>query len=342
MATRLEEIDTRTADQATLEALHTLYLARDRELEPAGDPPVPMRARLVDWQHYVDSVAIPRFALWAGASIVATSGAFMDLEQNLENAYGWVYVHPDHRGHDLGRAVATPMFDDVEKHGRTRFASEINQGRPEEKIAELAGMKPAYTEKRSRLSFPDVDWSLMDLWVKRAEERASDYELLFLTSPMPEEHVEAFCEVWQVMNTAPRDDFEEEDEVLTPEVLRDIEAKEAAKERELLTYVARHRPTGKFVGLTEVIRNRLQPDLAWQGDSGVHPEHRNKGLGRWLKAAMALHLRDIDQELRRIDTYNAGSNAPMLSINVEMGFKPVRIETVWQGDLALLRERLSV
>ncbi len=57
---------------------------------------------------------------------------------------------------------------------------------------------------------------------------------------------------------------------------------------------------------------------------------------------MALHLRDIDQELRRIDTYNAGSNAPMLSINVEMGFKPVRIETVWQGDLALLRERLSV
>jgi hypothetical protein len=32
----------------------------------------------------------------------------------------------------------------------------------------------------------------------------------------------------------------------------------------------------------------------------------------------------------------------MLSINVEMGFKPIMIETVWQGDVATLRERLSV
>jgi hypothetical protein len=32
----------------------------------------------------------------------------------------------------------------------------------------------------------------------------------------------------------------------------------------------------------------------------------------------------------------------MLSINIEMGFKPILIQTVWQGDLATLRENLSV
>jgi hypothetical protein len=32
----------------------------------------------------------------------------------------------------------------------------------------------------------------------------------------------------------------------------------------------------------------------------------------------------------------------MLNINIEMGFKPVLIQNVWQGDLATLRERLSV
>ena len=86
-------------------------------------------------------------------------------------------------------------------------------------------MKPAYTEKRSRLAFQDLDWDLMERWVKRAEERASEYELIFMPNPMPDEHVDAFCELWKVMNTAPREDYEEEDEVTTPELWRDIEAK---------------------------------------------------------------------------------------------------------------------
>jgi GNAT superfamily N-acetyltransferase len=183
---------------------------------------------------------------------------------------------------------------------------------------------------------------MMELWVKRAEERASDYELLFMPSPMPEEHLEAFCNLWQVMNTAPREDYEEDDEVLTPEMLRDMEAKDEARAKDNLLYVARHKPTGTFAGFTGVTCHRLRPDLVWQGDTGVDPEHRNKGLGRWLKAAMALELRESQPDVRRIDTYNAGSNAPMLSINIEMGFKPIMIETVWQGDLAMLREKLSV
>jgi hypothetical protein len=82
--------------------------------------------------------------------------------------------------------------------------------------------------------------------------------------------------------------------------------------------------------------------LVEQLDTGVDPKHRNKGLGRWVKAAMALKLRDEYPQVQRIDTENAGSNQPMLSINIEMGFKPILIQTVWQGDLATLRENLSV
>ncbi len=342
MSIRIERIDTRTAPETTLRALHELYLERDAEMEPAGDPPVPFEQRMIDWRVFLETEAIPRFALWDGPDVVATAGALMDLEQNLENVFGWVYVSPSRRGEGLGRLVGAPMLDEVEAAGRTRFATELNQGRPEEKIAARAGMKPAFTEKRSRLSFQDLDWNLMELWVKRAEERASEYELVFMPTPMPEEHVDAFCELWQVMNTAPREDFEEDDEVLTPAVLRDWEAKFEAKESDYLLLVARHVPSGKLAGFTEVTCHRLQPDLVWQGDTGVDPGHRNQGLGRWLKAAMALELRESHPDVRRIDTYNAGSNAPMLSINVEMGFKPVMIETVWQGELAAIRRELSV
>lgn len=342
MSTRIELIDTRTASEETLRALHELYLARDEELEPAGDPRVAFGQRLVDWRNTLESEAVPRWALRKGSEIVATAGAYMELEQNLDNAFGWVYVHPEHRGHNYGRTIAAPMFDAVEADGRVRFAFEMNEGRPEEAIARAAGMKSAYTEKRSRLSFPDVDWPLMELWVKRAEERALDYELLYLPSPIEDEHLKGFCELNLVMNTAPAEDFEEDDQVITPEIWRDVEVKEEARARDVLTFVARHKPTEVLAGFTTVFCHRLQTDLVWQGDTGVDPAHRNKGLGRWLKAVMALKLRSDYPDVQRIDTYNAGSNAPMLKINIEMGFKPIMIETIWQGDLATLREKLSV
>jgi hypothetical protein len=45
-------------------------------------------------------------------------------------------------------------------------------------------------------------------------------------------------------------------------------------------------------------------------------------------------------DVSRVDTFNAGSNEPMLNINVEMGFRPIHISYAWQGDLATVRERL--
>lgn len=341
MSTRIEYVDTRVAPEATLSALHELYLTRDQELLP-GDPPVPLQQRVVDWRNLLDSKSTPRWALWNGEEVVATSGAYMDLEQSLENAFGWVYVHPTHRGLGHGREIATPMFDAVQADGRTRFAFELNDGRPEEPLARRAGMKPAYREQLSRLSFPDVDWALMESWVDRAAERASDYELRYLPSPIGEEHLAAFCDLTFIMNTAPREDYEEEDEVLTPEIWRDVEAKGAVRAQDILTYVAVDKPSGEFAGFTTVAYHRLQPDLVSQWDTGVDPAHRNKGLGRWLKAAMALKLRSEYPDVKRIDTFNAGSNEAMLRINVEMGFKPVLIQNVWQGDLATLRKKLSV
>jgi hypothetical protein len=43
----------------------------------------------------------------------------------------------------------------------------------------------------------------------------------------------------------------------------------------------------------------------------------------------------------RVDTFNAGSNEPMLNINVAMGFRPIHLSRAWQGDLATARRRLG-
>jgi GNAT superfamily N-acetyltransferase len=341
MSSHIEFVDTRVAPEETLKALHELDLVWEDEILP-GDPPTPWAQRLVDWRHLLDFEGSYRWVMWKGPDIVATSGLYLDLVQNLENGFGWVYVHPHHRGAGNGRAMAAPMLDFAQEDGRTRFACAINEGAPEEALLARAGLKSAYREKVSRLDFQALDWALMESWVARAAERASDYELLLMKSPVEDEHIEALCRLMGVMNTAPREDYVEEEETMTAEMWRDIEQTMAARSQEILTYVARHRPSGRFAGFTNVGYKNLQPDLVEQWDTGVDPAHRNLGLGRWVKGAMALHLREHYPSVQRIDTQNAGSNAPMLNINVEMGFKPILIQNVWQGDLATLRESLSV
>ena len=110
---------------------------------------------------------------------------------------------------------------------------------------------------------------------------------------------------------------------------------------QLHTLIAVHRPSGAYAGYTQLRTQDLQPDLAWQWDTGVHPDHRNLGLGRWLKAEMIERtVRDFPA-VERVDTFNAGSNRPMLAINIEMGYEAVHEQSIWQGDLATVRERLG-
>lgn len=337
----VERIDPTTATDETLETIHDLWLIGEAEDLP-DDEPMPLAQRLADIRNPHDHRLIRQWVIREDGTAAAFAGAWMDREQNTHTGHGWVLVHPDRRHRGLGRAIATPVLDTFEEEGRTTFTTDITAGRAEEAILERAGLKAAYEERRSRLTLGELDWSLMDDWITRAPERAGEYELIYLEYPLPEEFVQRVCDLFLIMNTAPREELEQEDEVMTPEMLRDIEAKQKARGRTMMIYVAAHRPSGHWAGYTTIAHQSLQPHLAWQWDTGVHPDHRNKGLGRWLKAQMIKKLHYEYPDVRMVDTENAGSNEPMLNINVAMGFKPIQISNFWQGDVATLRERLRI
>ncbi len=145
----------------------------------------------------------------------------------------------------------------------------------------------------------------------------------------------------ELMNTAPRESLAFDDFSMTPEKWRDIEAKDLAQGNHLAAYVAVHRPTGDWVGLSELLYQEGHPEQGQQGETAVDPVHRNKGLGRWLKAAMLERYIQDHPDVVRIDTENARSNEPMLNINYEMGYKPLRQEAAWQGDRHTIQERLG-
>lgn len=306
------------------------------------DPPRPFEWYVGEWRHETDVWRTERWILTDGDRVVGSSGADIDLHQNLENAQCWVFVNPEARGEGHGRRLAAALFNWLEENGRVRPAFRLPEGSEHEGLARRSGAKLALRMKDSRLLMDDVDRELMQAWVDRAAERAGDYEVVRLETPIPVEHLEAVAQVNDVMNDAPFEDYVHEDEIMTPEKWRAEEAALASRQDKLIFYIARHEPSDEFVGFTNMAYQTLQPEQGWVWNTGVRSDHRNKGLGRWVKAAMMLHLLDQLPEVRRLDTFNAGSNEPMLNINVEMGFKPLQVIVNWQGDLATMRGNLGV
>ena len=149
-------------------------------------------------------------------------------------------------------------------------------------------------------------------------------------------------DIQEIMNTAPMEEFVRDDEKISVEMWRDIEKMLGARDDVLTHCIAVHEPTGDYVGFTSFCYQNLYPPQAWVWNTGVDPTHRDKGLGRWIKAEMMLKVLDSLPGVERLDTFNAGSNEPMLNINVAMGFKPMLVVVNWQGDLATMREQLGV
>ena len=339
MGTTIEYIDTRTASESLLRELAAYYDLVHAEDLP-DDPPTPPEQTILGWRAVMDHEPVKRWILRDG-DIRAVAVAAYDLEQSPDNGFGRIHVHPDHRGKGYARQIAGPMLDALEEAGRKRFDTWVKLGDPAGRLCQALGLRAVYTERRSRLLMADLDHDLMRSWIGRAGERASEYELRYYLSPIPGEIIDEMCRMAEVMNTAPREDYEEDDEVVTPEIWREYEGSVATRMGRLHNLVAVHLPTGRFVGYTQINTQDLQPDLAWQWATGVDPEHRNKGLGRWLKAALIEQVISDYPKVTRVDTDNADSNEPMLNINVAMGFKPLLISQVWQGDLAEMRERFQ-
>ena len=338
MGIRIDQIDTSTEPESVLRELAVYYAVLEAEEMP-GDPPTPFEQRIADWRnvsvHYPDF----RWVLRDEDRICAVAVAAFDRDQNLDNGYGRVHVHPEMRGRGYARAIAGPMFDLLQSEGRRRFDTMIVKDAPAETLARALGLKSVFKDQRSRVTLAELDMGLMDSWIERSRERALDYELVHYQSPLPDDVVERFCELVLVMNTAPREAFEEDDVVLTPAAWRELESHVIDSKCQLHNLIAVHKPTGEFAGYTQVKTQDLQPDLAWNWDTAVDPGHRNRGLGRWLKATMIQWIIATYPDLERVDTFNAGSNEPMLQINLEMGFEPVHVANAWQGELATVRKR---
>lgn len=320
--------DDRKATEREWRAMHELALILEREELPE-DPPTPYEEWLSDLRSSPSDRQTSRWLAWDadGERLIGSSlfsRKYRDENRHLGRLH--VGIRPEHRGRDLAARFLLPAAEAAQADGRTLSKGWVFEGGPGVGFADAVGSETALLDYHNRLTVADVDVPMLQSWVERAQERASDYSLLFWEGKCPPELLEKFANLRMVMNTAPRSESEE-DEKVTPEMVAEWDALAAAEGYTPWTYIAEHHETGEWAGYTRMWPGIYRKEFAYQDDTAVRPDHRDRGLGRWLKASMLLRLMKEKPETRWVETGNATTNEAMLGINRAMGFKPILI---WQ------------
>ncbi|MFN8497289.1 MAG: GNAT family N-acetyltransferase [Anaerolineae bacterium] len=331
----IEVFDPKTAGEAEWQAMNR-FANRRRKEEWPHDLPVPVEKTRIDMTVFKENARRYLWVVWQGEDIVGTAGLY--VEDALTNThFGWLdmWVLPHYRGHGLGRQLLALAAEAARAEGRRLLMGETDSYVPAgDAFTAHLGANKGLVAYSNELTIADVDRAMIRRWIERAPERAGGFSLEFWDNGVPEEDMDRWIRMFETsINDEPRGDLEIEDEKLTPEQVRDWERIHRERGVQAWTVVVREDATGELAGFSEVRWNPFEPDRMWQGGTATSRSYRNRGLGRWLKAAMMERILRERPQVKRIRTGNAEVNAPMLKINYEMGFRPIKTWSTWQIEV---------
>jgi len=238
----------------------------------------------------------------------------------------WISVHPDWQRRGVGRAMYENVLGDLLPFHANALRTWVQETKTES-IAWLArrGFAELMRGWESRLDLTAFD---PERFAARWDVPAG-VEIVTLEDELKEDP-ERLHLAWDLHNAtnpdAPRiDEFTPVSyEMFRGHVLRGPRSMPEA------FFLAKVGDT--YVGQSDLERNQALPDVFYTGYTGVRREYRGRGI------AYALKLRAIDYARRHgsreIRTWNNTLNAPMLGINVALGFVKQRAWITLGKDLS--------
>src|SRR5262245_45043186 len=283
------------------------------------------------------------FEMSSGGVMVSTFGCEHTTPNNPEHAtnkhlmWGGIYVRPEQRRKRIG-ASWLPLIADLMKEQGCKVLGMGADRDSAHAFLKWLGAEPKLEEIESRLKLADVDWDMMRRWVEEGEGRSPQTKLEIYDGPLPEALWPDFAKQRSaLLNTIPFQGLEIGEIIITPDRIREHQERAALAglvEHEVLT----REPDGSISGMTDINWAPYRRTLIEQQFTGVRPDTRGRGVGKWIKAAMVLHIRELYPDAVWITTGNASSNAPMLKINRTMGFKAYRTAVDYQVGIERLAE----
>ncbi len=257
-------------------------------------------------------------------------------EKNHEYLYCRFSVLASHRRRGIGRAHLPLTVELMDRHGCriVTFDTEEESGHA---FLRWLGAEKKAEGAENRLHISDVDWAMMQRWIDEGEKRSPETKLEVYGDHIPDSMLDDYApQLEALLNTMPWDDLDHGPIVVTPEVLRDMYERFDSAGLKHHTVLTRE-PNGVISGITDVNWAPHRPTILEQMFTGVRPDARGRGIGKWIKAYMLDRMHQLYPDAEWISTGNADSNGPMLAINKRMGFKRHR----WGAEYQINRDKLA-
>jgi GNAT superfamily N-acetyltransferase len=324
---------------------HEFRRVRHSELRP--DDPLPpddiVEARFkkpnpYEFDHYYEISNQGLMVSWFDGETVTPANPEYTTNKHL--FWADAYVRPEHRRQGMANMWLPIIAELMDRHGCTVLGlhAEHESGHG---FLKWLGAEPKLEEIESRLKLSEVDWPMLERWVDEGASRSPQTKLEVYDGPLPEAMWPEFAvQRSALLNTIPFEGLDIGQIIVTPERIREWYER-AALAREVVHNVLTREPDGVISGMTDISWAPYRRSLIEQQFTGVLPAARGRGLGKWIKAAMLLHVRELYPDAEWVVTGNAHSNGPMLKINRTMGFKAYRTGVDYQMTRDQLNARLS-
>jgi mycothiol synthase len=243
-----------------------------------------------------------------------------DYAANKDRIYVEPVVLARYRRQGVGTQLLPLIVDHAQKVGATwiQWDTKFESGF---RFSEKIRATEVGRQRTNRLTVDQLNWEMMQRWVEEGRSHNPEVELVrFVNLPAPG-LIDPICDlITDINRNQPKDDLEGTSFTLTSEEFISENRRLTERKIERVILCARE-PDDTLSGMTDLFYSEANPTHAHVSLTGVRREYQNRGLGKWLKAAMILDMRERYPKVRFVDTNNFNNNRPILNINDRMGFE---------------------
>ncbi len=250
--------------------------------------------------------------------------AFLRLPAVGQTAELDLVVHPAERRAGVGTRLLDAVTAAAGERGlRGVLTGAVDAGSAGERFCVARGLRRVLALTYTRLALEGAP---------PQADAVPGYRLVHWEGTVPDDLAETFARSRRAMDDMPMDEAGYLPEPWDVERLHRI-ADAVAQRGDVLSTVAAVAADGEIAAFTELVVPRAGVGDGLHYGTGVLPEHRGRGLARWMKADAIGRVRHRHPGLAGLVADTADSNVAMRRVNESLGYRATHRSLLYRLDL---------